>query len=56
MSGMMELEMEECDGTWEEMEAERGEVHVKRLYSSLWSPEVNPAAAHAERFACVPPP
>ena len=31
-------------------------VSVKRLYSSLWSPKVSPAAAHGERLHCVLPP
>ena len=29
---------------------------VKRLYSSLWSPKVRPAAAHGKRLDCVLPP
>lgn len=46
--GMKAREMEERDGTREEMETLG--VCVKRLYSSLWSPKVSPAAAHGERL------
>lgn len=59
--GMKAREMEESDGTREEMETEKGNVCVSvcacmKAVQFLWSPKVSPVAAHGERLDCALPP